>query len=57
MNMNKKEYQKPTMKVVELQHRTMLLSGSPLGSVQTSGFDDHEDNLDITDTPGSIWGR
>ena len=26
--MIKKDYQKPTMKVVLLQHRTMLLSGS-----------------------------
>ena len=26
--MRKKDYEKPTMKVVELQHRTMLLAGS-----------------------------
>ena len=26
--MNKKDYEKPTMRVVELQQRTMLLAGS-----------------------------
>ena len=26
--MTKKEYMKPTMRVVELQHRTMILAGS-----------------------------
>ena len=31
--MIKKEYMKPTVKVVQLQHRTMLLSGSPVRSV------------------------
>ena len=26
--MKRKDYRKPTMKVVELQHRTMILAGS-----------------------------
>ena len=29
--MKKKDYQKMTMKVVQLQHRTSLLVGSPVG--------------------------
>jgi len=30
--MKKKQYQKPSMKVVELQQRTMLLAGSLTGN-------------------------
>ena len=57
----KKEYMKPTVKVVELQHRTMILAGSgggPLGSVNTQGVDDG-DELFIEDTPAGtdFWGR
>ena len=33
----KKKYEKPSMKVVELKHRTMILSGSPNG---IPGYDD-----------------
>ena len=45
----KKEYMKPTMRVVLLRHRTMLLTGSPVKSVQTSGTGwDEEDNF--------LWG-
>ena len=55
--MIKKEYMKPTMKVVQLQHRTMILAGSGLRSVQNTGFDDTEDELGISDTPSSSWGR
>ena len=29
--MNKREYMKPAMRVVELRHRTHLLNGSPNG--------------------------
>ena len=50
---------KPTVKVVQLQHRTMILAGSgggPLGSVNTQGVDDG-DYLDIDENPGSTWGR
>ena len=45
--MKRKDYQKPTMRVVKLQHRTCMLTGSPLTST----------SIDISDTPGSIWGR
>jgi len=31
----KKKYMKPTMNVVQLQHRTMLLQASPLNSVNS----------------------
>ena len=51
----KREYMKPTMKVVELQHQHQLLAGSITG-VQTTGLGE-EDDIDISDTPGSIWGR
>ena len=36
--MKKKQYEKPSMKVVELQHRTMLLAGS--GERDIPGYDD-----------------
>ena len=48
---------KPTVKVVELQHRTMLLGGSGLRSVHNTGFEDPDDELGISDTPSSSWGR
>ena len=32
--MKRKDYQKPTMRVVKLQHRTCMLAGSPLTSTQ-----------------------
>ena len=51
--MIKKEYQKPTMKVVLLRHRTMLQTGSPVGLTSTN----LEDDFVIEDTPGSSWGR
>ena len=50
--MKRKDYQKPTMRVVKLQHRTCMLTGSPLTSTSNE-----EDDIDISDTPGSIWGR
>ena len=34
--MNKKEYMKPTMRVVKLQHKFQLLDGSPTTSSVTS---------------------
>ncbi len=34
--MNKKDYQKPTMKVVKLHHRTLLLQASRQASGQVS---------------------
>ena len=54
----KKKYMKPEQRVVVLQHRTMILAGSGgLRSVQNTGFDDPDDELGITDTPGTTWGR
>ena len=35
----KKEYMKPAMCVVELQHKTQLLQASQTNRVQTSGLD------------------
>ena len=40
--MKRKDYQKPTMKVVILQHRTQLLAGS----VEASGLNDPNDYND-----------
>ena len=53
----KREYMKPTMKVVELQHQHQLLTGSPLDSVDT-GLGE-EDDFTIDDTPADdgFWGR
>ena len=42
--MKKKQYMKPEQRVVLLQHRTMLLSGSPVRSVSTN-MDDDDDFL------------
>ena len=50
--MIKKEYQKPTMKVVLLQHKTHLLQASRASTNLAP-----EDDLDITDTPSNVWGR
>ena len=44
--MKKKEYERPTMQVVELQHRTMLLAGSATGDVNATMDDEFED-IDI----------
>ncbi len=53
----KREYMKPTMKVVELQHQHQLLAES-ITDVQTTGLDDGDD-FTIDDTPASdgFWGR
>ena len=54
--MIKKEYQKPAMRVVELQHRSMILARS-VTSVTTTGLDD--DDLELPGsgqtTTGSVW--
>ena len=54
----KKEYMKPSMKVIELQHLTQLLQSSVTG-LKSSGWSDVEDELDISDRGGgsSIWDR
>ena len=52
--MIKKEYMKPTMKVVLLQHRTHLLQASPVRSVDAG-----DTGIGIEDTPAGndFWGR
>ncbi len=48
--MTKKEYMKPSMKVVELQHKCQILAGSQPGDIHDAnyGFDASfgEDNVD-----------
>ena len=56
----KKEYMKPSMKAIELQHMTRLLAGSDdVRALQSSGWDDPKDELDLSDQGGgsSIWDR
>ena len=50
----KKEYMKPTMKVVQLRRRTLLLQASVASTNLTT-----EDALIIDDTPAGngFWGR
>lgn len=42
--MNKKDYEKPTMRVVELQQRTMLLAGSVVNAIR---YDYGDANPDV----------
>ena len=56
----KKEYMKPSMTAIELQHMTRLLVGSgDVKGLQSSGWDDPEDKLNLSDQGGSssIWDR
>ena len=56
----KKEYMKPYMTAIELQHMTRLLVGSgDVKGLQSSGWDDREDKLNLSDQGGSssIWDR
>ena len=56
----KKEYIKPSVKAIKLQHTTRLLAGSgDVRGLQSSGWDDSEDVLIISDQGGgsSIWDR
>jgi hypothetical protein len=56
----KKEYMKPSVKASELQHSTLLLAGSgDMRGLQSSGWDNPEDELDLSDQGGgsSIWDR
>ena len=52
----KKQYMKPTMQVVMLQHQHQLLAGSPYDSMSKllDTYDDDDDDDIITDK-GSIW--
>ena len=59
----KKEYMKPSMTAIELQHMTRLLAGSgDVRVLQSSGWDDPEDDedeLNLSNQGGgsSIWDR
>ena len=54
----KKDYMKPAMCVVELQHKTHLLQASQTNRVQTSGLDS-VDELEVSQEGGgsNIWDR
>ena len=54
----KKDYMKPVMCVVALQHKTQLLQASQTNSVQTSGLD-RGDELEVSQEGGgsNIWDR
>ena len=57
----KKEYIKPSMTAIELQHKAQLMTVSgEVSDVQSSGWDDpEEDEIDLSDQGGgsSIWDR
>ena len=50
----KKEYMKPTMRVVKIQHQHHLLAGSPYDSVSTP-LDTYDAPEDVITDKGSIW--
>ena len=55
--MKKRTYEKPTVKVVELQHMTQLLVGSnTLTGTSTTGIDDDLD-IDDEEVGTGFWGR
>ena len=51
----KKEYMKPTMRVVELQHHAQILAGSAYDSVSTPLGVYDDDPEDVITDQGSIW--
>ena len=55
--MTKKEYMKPVMKVIELQHKSQILAGS-VTNLTTSGLDDEDDLIlpdDEEPKSGDVW--
>lgn len=54
----KKDYCKPAMNVVKIQHKCQILAGSNPTSVKTTGLGDGDD-FTINDTPAGdgFWGR
>ena len=54
----KKEYMKPAMCVVELQHKTQLLQASQTNSISSTGLDSGEE-IGVSDQGGGsdIWDR
>ena len=56
----KKEYMKPSMTAIKLQHTTRLLAGSgDVRGLQSNGWEYPEDVLNLSDQGGgiSIWDR
>lgn len=56
----KKDYKKPSMTAIELQHMTRLLAGSgDVNGVRSNGWNDPEDELNLNKQGGgsSIWDR
>ena len=56
----KKEYMKPSMMAIELQHTAQLMTVSgEVSDLQLSGWDDPEDELNLSDQGGSssMWDR
>ena len=47
--MNKRNYMKPTVSVVVMQHRAVLLNGSPLNAIESNLSDD--DAFSFSDDP------
>ena len=55
--MIKKEYMKPVMEVIELQHKSQILAGS-VTNLTTSGLDDEDDLIlpdDEESKSGDVW--
>ena len=50
----KRTYQKPTTKVVQIQHRQQLLSASPYND-QKAPLETYDDDDDVIDQKGNIW--
>ena len=50
----KKEYMKPTMRVVKIQHQHHLLAGSPYDNIKAP-LDVYDDPEDVITDKGSIW--
>ena len=53
--MIKKDYMKPTMKVVQLRHRQQILAGSYAGIQSKNSSDDDDDPIYDGNSSGSIW--
>ena len=56
----KKEYIKPSMTAIKLQHKAQLMNVSgEMKGLQSSGWDDSKDELNLSDEGGSssIWDR
>ena len=51
--MKKKDYLKPTMKIVKLQQQTQLLAGSVLST--RPGYGEANDGVDPLEIEGGTW--